>query len=182
MYSCKWICIIFSFSIMSLVYAVDVQFSTPGELKLQGEIIEAACIIDYQDREQWIDFGQLTARDILRQSGDNLTRPFHIRLTGCSMASQVHPGLFYHNANITFIDDSAGSNDRLVNIRGDAKGFAIRLRDINGTVLSSGKPTPDYELVNGENVLNFTATIIPVSNNIQAGDFYATVHFFMDYL
>ena len=65
---------------------------------------------------------------------------------------------------------------------GDAKGFAIRLSGMNGEPIIFGQPSAGVELVDGNNILNFRASIVPLSRNITAGSFYASVHFFMDYL
>lgn len=156
--------------------------STPGEMRVSGEIIEAPCSIDYPDRDQWLDFGPLTVREILQQSSGNLQRVFHVRLVGCTLLSRFTPGLNWHRARVTFLSDTPGSTDRLVNVMGEAKGFAIRLNGINGDPIILGQPSTGVELVDGNNVLNFRASIVPLSKNITAGSFYASVHFFMDYL
>lgn len=156
--------------------------STPGEMRISGEIVEAPCRIDYPDRDQWLDFGPLTVREILQQSDSNLQYVFHVRLVGCTLLSRFTSGLNWHRAQVTFLSDTPGSSDRLVSVVGEAKGFAIRLSAINGEPIIFGQPTNGIELVDGNNVLNFKASIVPLRKNITAGSFYASVHFFMDYL
>lgn len=156
--------------------------STPGEMRVSGEIIETPCSIDNPDRDQWLDFGPLTVREILQQSNGNLQRVFHIKLVGCTLLSRFTPGLSWHLARVTFLSDTPGSSDRLVGIAGEAKGFAIRLSGIDGEPIVFGQPSNGIALVDGNNMLNFRASIVPLEKNISAGSFYASVHFFMDYL
>ncbi|MEJ4047246.1 fimbrial protein [Erwinia sp. SLM-02] len=177
----KWICFALLYSFITITPAASTPDSTPGEMRLNGEIIEAACEIEFQDREQWIEFGQITAHEILSRSGNNLTHAFHIRLTDCSLQSQIYPGLYYRSAKITFNSDKVREGNELIGITGDAKGFGIRLSDANGKRVRLGVPTSDFPLNDGVNTLNFKATIVPLSSNILSGEFYATVRFFMDY-
>lgn len=155
---------------------------TRGEMKMSGEIIETACMIDYPDREQWVEFGSLTTRDILRQSASSLQREFHVRLVGCTPASQVFPGLVWQHATVTFISDTPQGDDQFIRLRGEAKGLAIRLSDREGNRIILGQPTVGYAIKEGSDRLDFTATLVPLSKHISAGNFYASVHFFMDYL
>lgn len=179
---CKWICISLLCVLTGFSYASEAKHSTPGQMVMKGEIIETACEIDYQDRVQWIDFGQLTAREIGHRSGNNLVRFFQVRLTDCSLESQFYPGVFYRSANVTFDSDRITSDDQIIGIFGDAKGFGIRLNDSRGNTITMGKPTENFSLKKGVNTLGFSATIVPLTHHIESGDFYATVRFFMDYL
>lgn len=178
----KWICFGLLYSIGSITQAADVKYSTPGELMVKGEIIEAPCEIEYQDREQWIEFGQLTAQDIISRTSNNLTHYFRIRLDRCSLQSQAYPGVFYRSAKIIFNSDKVRDGDELIGITGDAKGFGIRLSNSNGTKLRLGEPTAEFPLKDGVNVLDFKATIVPLNDNVISGEFFATVRFFLDYL
>ncbi|TBM10887.1 type 1 fimbrial protein [Hafnia paralvei] len=155
---------------------------TPGSLSMKGELIEAACVIDPLYREQWIEFGNISARDIAQGSGVLLTKNFNIKLTGCSLASVIKPGSYYHSANVTFTGIPDSSDNQLLAIDGEARGFAIQLADTHGEILTLGKNTPDYALMDGDNILNFSASLVSTGRNIRAGDFYATARFFMDYL
>jgi len=178
----KWICYSLFYIAGGTAQADEVKYSTPGEVMVKGEIIEAPCEIVYQDREQWIEFGQITAQEIISGSGNSLTHYFHIQLTGCSLQSQIYPGVFYRSAKIIFNSDKVREGNDLIGITGDAKGFGIRLSDRDGKRLRLGEPTSAFSLSEGVNTLYFKATIVPLNTNIISGEFYATVRFFMDYL
>jgi len=182
MYLRKWICFGIFYGFTNFAYSTDAVMFTRGEVVLSGELIEAACVVDERDWEQWIEFGLLTAREIRSQKDNAITRSFHIRLQGCALESQIYPGVSYRRARINFNSDSSSSDNQLIGITGDAKGFGIRLSDAAGKTVKLGEPTSDFILKSGINTLNFKATIVPLNNNIKAGEFYATVSFFMDYL
>ncbi|MEX6032568.1 hypothetical protein [Providencia hangzhouensis] len=38
--------------------------NTPGDIVMQGELIEASCTIDPESRELWVNFGEISARGI----------------------------------------------------------------------------------------------------------------------
>jgi len=182
MYLRKWICFGFFYSVACSSQSAEVIYSTPGEVMMSGEIIDAACVVDDRDREKWIEFDLLTARDIRSQTGNGITRSFHIHLRGCSLESQIYPGVFYRRASVNFSSDLASSDNQLIGITGDAKGFGIRLSDADGNTVKLGEPTSDFHLKDGVNTLSFKATIVPVNNNVRVGEFYATARFFLDYL
>lgn len=94
----------------------------------------------------------------------------------------IKPGSYYHSANVTFTGIPDSSDNQLLAIDGEARGFAIQLADTHGEILTLGKNTPDYALMDGDNILNFSASLVSTGRNIRAGDFYATARFFMDYL
>ena len=169
-------------SVIPLFAHAQAEDITPGSVSMKGELIEAACVIDPLYREQWIEFGDISARDIAQRSGALRIKNFNIKLTGCALAGVIRPDNYYHIANVTFTGIPDPSNNQLLAIDGEARGFAIQLADTHGEILTLGKKTPDYDLMDGDNVLSFSASLIATGQNIRAGDFYATARFFMDYL
>ena len=65
---------------------------TPGQLALSGELVAAACDIDPSSRELWVDFGNISARDINMDQEGKLVRPFLVRLVGCASYGSVIAG------------------------------------------------------------------------------------------
>lgn len=152
-----------------------------GELHASGSIIEAACSIDSLHRDELIEFGDLSARDI-RADGEEITiRPFMVRLTGCTALDMGDGLIRYPYASVTFTGDTFAEDATALATSGNAKGFGIRLQDHNGETLTFGKASSEYTMISEKNILRFTASLVPVQENIQAGDFYATARFFMDY-
>lgn len=154
---------------------------TPGKLAMSGELIEAACSIDPESREIDVEFGAVSASLINASKEGSVTRPLYIRLTGCSVVKRGSGGTLYPYATVTFMGNTFRSDPTALSVNGDADGFGIRLRDRNGEILTIGRPSSGYELSDEDNVLKFTASLVPVHQHIKAGEFYAIAQFFMDY-
>ncbi|CAM7458930.1 MULTISPECIES: fimbrial protein [Citrobacter] len=154
---------------------------TPGKLAMSGELIEAACSLDPSSRDVEVEFGEVSASQINRNDEGNITRPFLVRLTGCSIVKRGNDGSLYPYASVTFIGSAAASDPTTLLVNGKADGFGIRLRDSQGAILTLGEPSPGYELSESDNVLKFTASLVPVEKYIKAGEFTAVAQFFMDY-
>ncbi|TLV21975.1 type 1 fimbrial protein [Klebsiella indica] len=155
--------------------------STPGQLALSGELVAAACDIDPASRELWVEFGNVSARDINMNRESQLIRPFMVRLVGCQSfgsQNQSTPGAY---ATITFTGNASSQDPTVLIPDGEGKGFGIQIRDRHGEVLTFGEPSSGYLLSDENNTLRFTASLVPVQQHIKAGEFYAVTRFFMDY-
>ncbi|CBG90210.1 fimbrial protein [Citrobacter rodentium] len=154
---------------------------TPGKLAMSGEIIEAACSLDPTSRDVQVEFGDVSASQINRNDEGNLSRPFWVRLTGCSIVKRGLDGSLYPYASVTFIGSAAAADPTTLLIRGKADGFGIRFRDSHGEILTLGQPSRGYELSDTDNALKFSASLVPLEKYIKAGEFSAVAQFFMDY-
>lgn len=154
---------------------------TPGQLALSGELVAAACDIDPESREQWVEFGNVSARDINSLQEDKLIRPFMVHLVGCQSFGSQNSSSAVAYATITFNGNISSEDPTILIPTGEGKGFGIKIRDHNGVVLIFGESSSGYLFSDENNTLRFTATLVPVQNHIQAGDFYAVTRFFMDY-
>ncbi|MDT7094053.1 fimbrial protein [Citrobacter amalonaticus] len=161
--------------------SVSASTVTPGKLAMSGELIEAACSLDPNSRDIEVEFGNVSASLINRNDEGNITRPVLIRLTGCSVVKRGNDGSLYPYASVTFMGNAAASDTTTLLVSGDADGFGIRLRDSQGEILTLGQPSPEYELSETDNVLKFSASLVPVQKYIKAGEFTAVAQFFMDY-
>ncbi|NDJ55754.1 type 1 fimbrial protein [Enterobacteriaceae bacterium 4M9] len=150
-----------------------------GEVDARGELIEAACSIDNLHRDILVEFGDISARDVKEEGEGVLIRPFMVRLTGCTATDMGDGLLRYPYASVTFIGETTNEDPTALLTNG--KGLGIRLQDRNGDILTFGQPSPGYALSSDKNILRFTASVVPVQKNVQAGEFYATARFFMDY-
>jgi len=155
--------------------------TTPGQLALSGELVAAACDIDPKSRALWVDFGNVSARDINMVQEDKLIRPFMVHLIGCHSFGSQHQSSAVAYATITFNGNASTEDPTVLIPSGNGKGFGIKIRDHNGEVLTFGEPSSGYLFSDENNTLRFTATLVPVQKYIQAGDFYAVARFFMDY-
>lgn len=168
----------------ALFFSADTLASsiTPGKVEMSGELIETACGIDPLSREIWVDFGDVSARDINMDSESHLTKDFNVHLTGCRVIkNKTAADDSFPYATITFIGNSAPHDPSALLVTGEGEGFGIHLRNQHGSMLTIGQPSPGYDLSNGSNILRFTASLVPVNKHIKAGEFYAIARFFIDY-
>jgi P pilus assembly protein, pilin FimA len=154
---------------------------TPGKLAMNGELIEAACSINPDSRNLWVEFGDISASVLNMNEDGVLTHPFLVHLIGCSIVTKGQADNQYPFATVTFIGETSASDPTALLTSGDADGVGIRLRDQHGEILTLGIPSPGYKLSDEDNILKFTASLIPVKRHIKAGEFYATARFFIDY-
>ena len=179
----KWIyCGLFCGVVINPIITEASSYKTPGEIFLEGELLDSPCEIEYQDREQLLEFGPVTVHDIRNRSGGYLSLPVEIRLSGCTLASRIYPEVLYSTVKVTFKSEQVAENGQLIGIVGEASGFGIRLSDLSGNIITSGMPSVTYPLTEGINTLRFLATLVPTSSNIKSGEFYANVRFSMEYL
>lgn len=175
--------LLLSLNLCALVGSASVLGSTvtPGKLAMSGELIEAACGLDPASRNVEVEFGEVSASLINRNDEGNISRPLLVRLTGCSVVKRGSDGSLYPYASVTFLGNTAASDPTALLINGEADGFGIRLRDSQGGILTPGKSSMEYELSESDNVLKFTASLVPIEKYIKAGEFTAVAQFFMDY-
>lgn len=155
--------------------------STLGQVNMSGEIIEAACYVDPKDSDKYVEFGDISARDITTAGDDAHERAFSIQLKGCSLNSTLHPEDNYHNVEITFSGDPVDNNPELIKASGSAKHIGIQLYDRDGNKLIPGKPSQQFPLVNGRNILTIKAEVVRSGNGMINGEFNAVAHFTVGY-
>ncbi|WP_431810075.1 fimbrial protein [Jejubacter sp. L23] len=155
--------------------------NTHGNVKMQGEIVEAACYVDPRDRDLLVEFGDMSAREISDIPEGLTSHNFSIHLRGCSLASPNKPGSVYHSASITFTGNTDRHNKNLFVAYSPSDSFGIELFDYKGRNITPGVPSPDYELSAGSNVLRFRAALVSHDRHVTAGEFSAVAHFVIDY-
>ncbi len=152
--------------------------NTPGDIVMQGELIEASCTIDPESRELWVNFGEISAREITPEINILVSKDFDIKLVGCTLPSNDKGSA--SRAQITMMGTSV-NDDQILQVSGDSEGFGIQFRDSHGEILKLNRNMPDYTLLEGRNRLDFTAVLVAYQKHIKAGDFEGVLRFRMDY-
>ncbi|MCS3430282.1 fimbrial protein [Klebsiella sp. BIGb0407] len=162
-------------------HALSADITTPGELALSGELVAAACDIDPKSRDLWVEFGNVSARDINLNQETKLTRPFLIHLVGCQSFGSQNPSTSVAFATITFNGNVSINDSTVLMPSGEGEGFGIQIYDQRGELLTFGERSSGYLFSDKNNTLRFTASLVPIHRHIKAGEFYAVTNFFMDY-
>ena len=156
--------------------------STPGKMRMRGNIIEAACYVDPRDRSLLVEFDDLTTRDIYGKTEKLSAHNFSIHLLGCSLGDSQHPGNVFQRANITFSGAPDRDNPDYLSVQSETENLAIEIYDSKGQQIHLGEPSPDYVLNPGKNTLKFTAYLISRDGRMTSGEFTAVTHFVVNYL
>lgn len=146
-----------------------------GRINMQGSIIDTACAIAVDSRDQVIDMGVIPFADILRE-GHSKTKHFTIQLINCVLTRPEKPD--WHQFQVTFDGKHDG---QYFGVNGDASGISLRITDENGYHVIPGKALPLQALALGERNLNYTLTLMPNQRQLRAGEYFATLRFKLDY-
>ncbi|HEY3591012.1 MAG TPA: fimbrial protein [Buttiauxella sp.] len=145
-----------------------------GQVNFHGFIIEAPCSIVFESISQSVDLG-LVATVSLQKSGESTPVPFSLKLEHCVLDAENGSSL----ASVSFTGD-ASTNSDLLKIVGEGQGAGIAIAK-DGNDIKLGTASVGQEMVNGDNVLNFTARLIGDSDNVTPGEYTAIANFAMSY-
>lgn len=148
-----------------------------GDVALQGSILNAACTIDINSRDQSIDMGIIPVGEIVR-NGRSVAKPFSIRLTNCVLhrTDSALPNWQYFE--VTFDGNRDGE---LIGVDGEAEGIALQVSDELGNIAQPGVPLPSVMLTSSEKTLNYSLYLVPNYQKFKSGKYRTTVRFKMDY-
>lgn len=144
---------------------------------MQGAVIETACAIDTDSRDQTIDISVMPLTKIIRD-GQGLTLPFTIRLVNCVL-NRVDDNLTqWQRFQVTF--DGRVDNG-LFGVDGQAEGIALQLTDRHGNIIMPGNPTPLPDVVVSDRELNYFLRLVSNQQKLRSGEYTSTIRFKMDY-
>ncbi|UNX72894.1 fimbrial protein [Klebsiella aerogenes] len=148
-----------------------------GTVSMQGSIVETACAIEMNSREQTVDMKTVSVGQISRR-GDGIPYPFKIRLINCT-PQRVNPNyLPWLSFSVTFDGKHDGN---LLGVEGDAEGVGLQIIDEWGNVARPGKSMPLQDIKPGNYELRYTMHLLPNNRPLRAGYFRSVVRFKMDY-
>ncbi|RTP97277.1 type 1 fimbrial protein [Enterobacter sp. WCHEn045836] len=147
-----------------------------GTVSMQGSIIDAACAISVESRDQTVNMG-VSPTGGLRE-GQETSKPLSIELINCALERPVpnHPG--WRNFQVTFDGDADG---QLFGISGDAKGIAIQISDEEGHIARPGEALPAGKIAPENMLLKYTIKIVSNNKVIVPGDYFSSIRFKMEY-
>ncbi len=148
-----------------------------GRVNMQGAIIDTACAIATESREQIIHMDNFPISDIARD-GQGKAVPFSIELVNCVLERADKSLPNWKQFQITF-DGQADGN--MFGVSGDISGLALKIIDSEGHVASPGVPLPARDITPGSYRLNYTMALISNRQPLRAGHYFSSVRFKMDY-
>ncbi|ERK07678.1 fimbrial protein [Serratia fonticola] len=164
---------LFSLPVFSALAAGDI--AGWGRVNMQGAIIDTACAIAVDSREQTIDMGVLPLSDIIR-GGQGRSQYFSIDLVNCITE---RPGKeSWKKFQVTFDGEP---NGELFEVNGDASGVALQIVDTQGNVVTPGKAMPSMDIIPAGNQLNYAMRLVPNSKALKSGYYSSSIRFKLDY-
>lgn len=151
-----------------------------GRVHMQGQIVDSACDVATESRNQTIDMLTHPISEILSENA-SLSRPFSILLENCSVdraTTGPHAAGDWRYFQVTFDGEHDGNN---FGLDGRAEGVALQIRDEEGRVAQPGNPMPAGNIQPGSIRLNYTMRLIGNGHTLQAGAFHTTIRYRLDY-
>jgi len=142
---------------------------------MQGAIIDTACAIAVESREQTIDMEVVPLADI-RQNGQGRSKSFTIELVNCILERPKKED--WKQFQVTFDGDAEGT---LFGVHGDASGIGLQIVDSQGNIAMPGQPLPLIDIVPGSMQMNYTLKLVANNHALKAGDYFSSIRFKLDY-
>ncbi|CAI0696831.1 fimbrial protein [Serratia quinivorans] len=169
-----------AFCLLALLPVADGAYAASagwGRVNMQGAVIETACAIDTDSRDQTIDMSVLPLGQIIRD-GQGLTQPFTINLVNCVLGKIDDKQPDWQRFQVTF---DGREDNGLFGVEGRAKGIALQITDDAGNVASPGEPLPAVAILEGDRQLKYSLRLMGNNQVLRAGEYTSTVRFKMDY-
>lgn len=145
-----------------------------GEVTMNGAVLDSACAIDMSSRDQTVEMGNLPV-SIIEQGGEGDSYPLSIRLTNCDFSTKMPEGSY-------FLFTFGGSADEAdFALKGEASGIALRIEDNHAKKASPGVPMIAGRIDAKTMLLSYRLRIVSNHRELQAGSYYATIPFKIDY-
>ncbi len=148
-----------------------------GRVNMQGAIIDTACAIAIESRDQTIDMEVVPVADIIRD-GQGRSKPFSIELVNCILERPNSKLPDWKQFQVMFDGDNEGE---LFGVRGEASGVALRITDGSGNIAMPGMPLRAQDIIPGAMQLNYHLRLVANQHALKAGDYFSAIRFKLDY-
>lgn len=168
-----------------------------SEIHIQGSVYASPCVLELDTQEQYVDLGEINARNFHRVGDRSTPVTFDIRLKDCqrgaskSFANSAGEAT-QNNKRYYLTGESAVSlsisgdpdffNSDLVRINGDVKGAGLRIFSPKHENLMLNQPKSSWVIKPGDNSITLNAALEATSNTVSAGRFSGLVRLKLEYL
>lgn len=166
-----------AFLMLSLPAQASVSSQGHGRVSMAGAIIDSACAIATDSREQSIEIGEFPFEQIIRD-GHGPTRPFSIHLVNCVLTRTDPARPNWETFQVTF----DGQHDsRYFSLSGSASGIALKITDAEGNIVTPGRAQNKRNIHPKEMRLNYYITPVASGHELKPGDYSSLIKFKLDY-
>lgn len=168
--------VLFLFAFSSSTLAKEAMQGN-GRVNVQGSIIDTACAIAVESRDQSINMGVIPLADIYRD-GQGKGKPFFIELINCVLERPSGNVLGWKQFKVTFDGNADGE---LFRLQGTAAGVALKITDAGGNVAFPGKSLPSSDIQPGNMLLSYNIRLVANQRALKSGDYSSSIRFKLDY-
>ncbi|WP_239511973.1 fimbrial protein [Enterobacter bugandensis] len=144
---------------------------------MQGAIIDTACAIATESRDQSIDMGTIPFADFIR-NGQGRAKYFSIKLINCFIEQQSNIKRSWNKFQVTFDGDADG---RMFEVQGKASGISLQIISNSGKVVVPGRSLPLEQINAADMKLNYKLRLVANQKKLKAGHFFSAIRFKLDY-
>lgn len=163
---CCWLSLLFPLLMTDNAAAESVKRGLiGGDLKFIGKVVALPCSIVPGDRQLFVDFEQIAAKDLIREKTTS-PLPFAIHLVGCNAAVFKSVTITFSGNESTALPDHL-SVVSLNHTNMSAVGIGLRLKD--GRPVMLNKEVLVSALSQGSTVLNFSTFVESIPAELEAG-------------
>lgn len=151
-----------------------------GTVSMNGEIVDTACAISMESKEQSIDMGILPL-GVIRSQGEGDYRDVDIYLVNCDLGKSERPGKPAEQWSVLRMTFDGESENGLFQVFGEASGVGIYMQDENNRQVIPGDALPEQEIFPGTMHLRYKLKLVSNNQPLRAGTYQSTIRFKVDY-
>ncbi|MBJ3817071.1 fimbrial protein [Shimwellia pseudoproteus] len=154
-----------------------------GNIHFTGRIVNAACAVSAESTDQTVNMGQFRTAKFTAAGDYSGKVPFTIKLEDCDTAVSTKASVAFNGPADKLDNTILGVSNVAGGAAGSASGLGIELRDhLDNVLIPNGSTysTP-FTLVDGKNVLHFSARYKATSKTVTPGQADADATFTMQY-
>ncbi|HEY3591111.1 MAG TPA: fimbrial protein [Buttiauxella sp.] len=150
-----------------------------GVVRMPGAIIDAACAISIESRDQTLNL-HLASISSLLAYGYGSAEYFVIKLVHCTRVRS--DGVTeWKNITATFSGDTDRYNNTLFSLTGDVRGVGVQLRDDNSNIIIPGEVVSRNQIPLNIAEMRYSVRLVADSNKIESGVGHSTIRLRLDY-
>lgn len=151
-----------------------------GTVWMNGEIIDTACAISMESKEQTIDMGVLPL-GVIRSQGEGDYRDVDIYLVNCDLDKSEKPGKPAEQWSVLRMTFDGASENGLFKVFGEANGVGIYMQDENRRQVIPGDELPAQEIIPPTMRLRYQLKLVSNNSPLRAGTYQSIIRFKVDY-
>ncbi|CRL63930.1 MULTISPECIES: fimbrial protein [Proteus] len=147
-----------------------------GTVNFEGSVVNAACGVDSSSANQTVRLGQFRVAEFTKKGDETGRIPFSIKLNNCDITVSTL-------AAITFNGTASDGDASAFALQGSgaATNVALKITDSSSKNVIPGQPSTTQKLIEGENQLNYNASLVSTDDTVKAGSANVTTNFMVTY-